>query len=165
VAIYIGDNAILVEETNGSNTVLECRGVPLSVDRVCGLAGTSAGNSGSSAGEWTNFNANYNYNAPSGSGFSSGRFTAAEDGHYLIYTWFMANSSLQNNKNYRIRVNNASTNQQVYIYSSNGSEFREMEGSSLLYLTAGDFVSIYIHNVELYGTSVTYTRFCVTYLG
>lgn len=161
--IHIGSNTISEVSQNGHN-IMEVSGNYAGYERCNARAGRSTGDSGT-ATEYS-FNVVSNSNNDTG-GQSGARFTAPYDGTYWIYYWFMIrNTTTQNNKHWRLRVNNSGDNRQVYVYTSNGGAYyREAQSGIIVNLAAGDFVSCYTSNFNLYGSSTLYSRVNVTFLG
>ena len=161
--IHIGPNTISEVSQNGHN-IMEVSGNYAGYERCNARAGRSTGDSGT-ATEYS-FNVVSNSNNDTG-GQSGARFTAPYDGTYWIYYWFMIrNTTTQNNKHWRLRVNNSGDNRQVYVYTSNGGAYyREAQSGIIVNLAAGDFVSCYTSNFNLYGSSTMFSRVNVTFLG
>lgn len=143
---------------------MEVSGNYAGYERCNARAGRSTGDSGT-ATEYS-FNVVSNSNNDTG-GQSGARFTAPYDGTYWIYYWFMIrNTTTQNNKRWRLRINNSGDNRQVYVYTSNGGGYyREAQSGIIVNLAAGDFVSCYTDTFNLYGSSTLYSRVNVTFLG
>lgn len=143
---------------------MEVSGNYAGYERCNARAGRSTGDSGT-ATEYS-FNVVSNSNNDTG-GQSGARFTAPYDGTYWIYYWFMIrNTTTQNNKRWRLRINNSGDNRQVYVYTSNGGAYyREAQSGIIVNLAAGDFVSCYTDTFNLYGSSTLLSRVNVTFLG
>ena len=161
--IHIGPNTISEVSQNGHN-IMEVSGNYAGYERCNARAGRSTGDSGT-ATEYS-FNVVSNSNNDTG-GQSGARFTAPYDGTYWIYYWFMIrNTTTQNNKHWRLRINNSGDNRQVYVYTSNGGGYyREAQSGIIANIAAGDFVSCYTSNFNLYGSSTMFSRVNVTFLG
>lgn len=163
MAVHIGANTITEVSQNGHN-IMEVSGNYAAYERCNARGGRSTGDSGTAV-EYS-FNVVSNSNNDTG-GLSGARFTAPYDGTYWIYFWFMIrNTTTQNNKRYRIRINNSSDTRQVYVYTSNGGGYyREAQSGICVNLSAGDFVSVYTDTMNLYGSSTLYSRINATFLG
>lgn len=162
MAVYVGTSAI-TEVTNNGNQVMEVSGNYCGIQRITSANGRDSGNVGTTQEYgWNRVN---NNNHPTG-GMSGARYTAPRDGSYMVYVWLMFENISQNNRRYRLRVNNSGDNRQVYAYSSNGGSYhRELATGIVVNLAAGDFVSVYTDNSTMYGAGDEYTRFNVVYLG
>jgi len=159
--LHVGTST-LSEISENNNYVLQSSNL-VGCERLCSMSGRDTGETGTDVE--VVYNTFLNYNHDTGEGAASARYTAPHDGLYWCYCWFMAqNGTTYNNKHYRLRVNNTST-QQVYCYSSNGGRYREFQTAMLVDISAGDYLSVYATNVSLYGSDNAYTRFCVVYLG
>lgn len=163
MSVFVGSSQ-MSEISDGGNQVLQISNNYCGIERITSSSGRDLGRPAlSSEYEWNRLD---NINHPSG-GMSGARYTAPWDGIYMVYVWVMSeNDATENNARYRLRVNNAGTNQQVYAYSSNGGTYhREWATGVVLGLNAGDFVSLYTDNLYVYGNADEYTRFNVVFLG
>lgn len=89
---------------------------------------------------------------------SNGRFTAPVTGSYYIGLQTMVeNDATYTNKYYEIRVNNATYSR---AYSSNTAAHHHLwPWHGVISLNAGDYVSVYVYNLTLYGTGDTHSHF------
>lgn len=163
MAVHIG-TSVLTQTTDNGNNLLEVSGNYCGIERISSIGGRDSGNVGPTLEySWNRVN---NNNAPASGSLSGARYTAPWSGSYMVYVWLMYNNISQNNRNWRLRINNSSDNRQVYAYSSNGGAYhREIATGIVVNLAAGDYVSVWTSNATMYGAADEYTRFNVVFLG
>ena len=110
-------------------------------------------NSGQSSGQVWKSHSNAIYsNVGSHYNNSTGRFTAPVDGQYFFFHWGMSNTTGQTNDVYSRK--NGSRDQIGTSYNHAATNSHNQFGCSYVrYLSAGDYVDVYVSNGNVYATT------------